>query len=251
MDNTGDIIYIDSSIDMLELSAKWPQFDYKSVDEEQGLAYCLSQKKGKLGILTLGEKELFLNLDFASGEIKRRRKFMSPKKEPMLKAIGKLEVDDYIVDGTAGLGRESFLLMSFGYQVRAVERSPYLWILLQEALDEILKSKGIDKDKQRLSFHCGDSLDMIEKLAWEPKVLYLDPMFPGSKKSALVKKPMQVLQKMELKSEAAEDLLKKALTLNVGKIVFKRPKEAPILDTQACREYYENDTVRFEVYEPN
>lgn len=251
MDIPKSIVYVDSTINLDTLVSRYPSVDFKLSSENSDLGFCLSEKKGRIGVLTLDEKALFLNIDFNSGELRRRRKFLTPKKEPLLKAIGKLNQDEFIVDGTAGLGRESFLLMSYGYNVRAVEQSAYLWILQQEALRNIVEDKNIPPEKQRLHFFCGDSTELIAKENWSPAILYLDPMFPASKKTAQVKKPMQVLQKMELKNVAPEELLKKALTLKVGKIVFKRPKDAPILDTVACREYYENDTVRFEIYEPH
>ena len=165
-----------------------------------------------------------------------------------MRAIGKVEVDDLVVDATAGLGRESFLMAASGYRVIGMERSPYLHILQVMALEAIYEEKALSKDQQRLEFFWGDSLDLISKLSDKPKVLYFDPMFPKAKKMAKVKKNMQVLKQMDLSSLAAEEMLRRALLLGADKVVFKRPREASILDAELLREYYENDTIRFEVY---
>lgn len=248
MDNPNTIVYIDDSVDKSSLEASFPDLSFACLTENEENSIFLMEKKGKLGVSTGGKSALFMDIDFSSADLQRRKRRFSPKNEPLLKAIGKVDKDSFIVDGTAGLGRESFLLMSFGYKVVGLEQSPYLWILLKSGLKRLVKTLGLDEDRQRLDFYLGESLSVIESKGLEPEVLYLDPMFPESKKSAKVKKPMQILQKMELKNVPAKELLRKALTLNIPRVVFKRPKEAEMLDREACREYYENDTVRFEVY---
>lgn len=249
MDNQNLKVNIDASQEFSELVIQFPEFSFENTNPESGaLLFLHKSPKFGVGIMARGEPDLFLPIDFQSGELQKRKRFFSPKKEPLLKAIGKLDTEDYILDATAGLGRESYLLASSSYQVRGVEQSPYLYILLKTALEKLYSNLELPEDKKRLSFYFGDFYQYKEKFSKKPAVVYIDPMFPSSKKSAKVKKPMQVLQRMNLKAFSPEEYLEKALDMGAGKVVFKRPKEAPVLAPERMQEYYENETIRFEVY---
>ena len=230
------------------LTEKFPQFQFELVIDNDNSAVCFCKKKGKLGIQSEGEKALFLDIDFFSSELQRRRKFFSNKKENLLKAIGPKAKNLNIFEATAGLGRESYLLASAGYNVIACEKSPYLYVLLCLALDNLYEKLNLNEDQRRLKFLFGDAVELLRNNTTKIDVIYADPMFPQAKKSALVKKNMQVLHKMDLSDDKPLELLNNFKEVSEAKIVFKRPSEAPVLDESACKEYYENDTIRFEVY---
>lgn len=245
----SNITLLTENLDLAKLLAeKFPQFSFANQEISGTTIAVFGKKKEKIGIFTGDSKPLFLSIDFLDSELQRRRKFFSSKKEPLLKAIGAKAQFPKVFDGTAGLGRESYLLASHGYEVVACEKNPYLYVLLCLALEKLYENLNLPEEKRRLFFLYGDSLEVISSLENEFDVLYLDPMFPESKKSALVKKNMQVLQQMDLSDDKPLKLLEKAQSLGFKRIVFKRPKQVSILDESILKEYYENDTIRFEVY---
>ncbi|MBT8439949.1 MAG: class I SAM-dependent methyltransferase, partial [Gammaproteobacteria bacterium] len=73
-----------------------------------------------------------------------------------------------------------------------------------------------------------DSVLYMEHMDREtrPDVIYIDPMYPERKKSALVKKDMQILQRLLDKDHDAERLLKTALECAGNRVVVKRPIHA-------------------------
>lgn len=245
----SNIKLVTENLDLAKLLAeKFPQFSFSVKSEEIIDTAVFGLNKDKIGIFTNDQKPLFLSIDFLDSELQRRRKFFSSKKEPLLKAVGAKAQFPRVFDGTAGLGRESYLLASHGYEVNSCEKNPYLYVLLSLALERLYTNLDLPEDKKRLFFHFGDSLEVLQALSEAIDVLYMDPMFPETKKSALVKKNMQVLQRMDLSDDKPLELLEKAKTLALKRIVFKRPKQVSILDESSLKEYYENDTIRFEVY---
>ena len=59
-----------------------------------------------------------------------------------------------------------------------------------------------------------------------PDVIYIDPMYPERKKSALVKKDMQILHKLIGNSQDDVELLGTALGYATQRVVVKRPIQA-------------------------
>ena len=113
-----------------DLAEKFPQFSFEVGGVDSWNKAIFKRKKDLIGIETSEPKALFLNIDFLDSELQRRRKFFSSKKEPLLKAIGAKSQFPKVFDGTAGLGRESYLLASHGYEINACEKNPYLYVLL-------------------------------------------------------------------------------------------------------------------------
>ena len=50
----------------------------------------------------------------------------------------------------------------------------------------------------RMTLIHGDSMEAMAALETSPDIILLDPMFPARQKSALVKKKLQLIQKMEV-----------------------------------------------------
>lgn len=64
-------------------------------------------------------------VDFVEGTMAHRRKFGGGRGEAVAKAVGiKKDYLPDVVDATAGLGRDAFVLASIGCKVRMVERHP-------------------------------------------------------------------------------------------------------------------------------
>ena len=91
-----------------------------------------------------------------------------------------------IVDATAGLGYDSFILASLGAKVTLIERSEKMYKILQNGFNEGVSFGGeIEKIINRMNLLFGDSKYVLPKLS--PEVIMIDTMYKDRKKTALVK----------------------------------------------------------------
>ncbi|MCJ2378536.1 class I SAM-dependent methyltransferase [Vibrio sp. ZSDZ34] len=213
----------------------------------------------RLELRKLDEPKLgAIYVDLVSGAVAHRRKFGGGKGQSIAKAAGLNKgVTPTVLDGTAGLGRDAFVLASLGCKVQMVERHPVVAALLDDGLSRAQQDKEIGAwVTERMSLIHASSHDALEKLASDPDfeqpdVVYLDPMYPhpeNKKKSALVKKEMRVFQSLVGADNDADALLAPALQLACKRVVVKRPDYADWLDGQKPSMAIETKKNRFDVY---
>lgn len=190
-----------------------------------------------------------LLVDFGAGRMRYRRR--GGHNEPLGRAVGVGKRDNlYVVDATAGLGKDSFVLADLGCTVRLLERSAPVYALLRDGLQRASHSDDswLREVAARMQVERADSCQWLQTCAKLPDVVYLDPMFPARKKSARVKKDMWLFQHL-LDSEGAEEaLLQQALGASQWRVVVKRPARAPCLPGPKPHHTLEGKTVRFDVY---
>ena len=76
-----------------------------------------------------------LRIDFVEGSVAHRLRFGGGRGQPLAKAMGLTDGrTPTMVDATAGLGRDAFLLASLGAQVTLIERSEKMHALLADGL---------------------------------------------------------------------------------------------------------------------
>ncbi|MCI5120270.1 MAG: hypothetical protein D3908_03575 [Candidatus Electrothrix sp. AUS4] len=193
-----------------------------------------------------------LRVDFTAGHAAFRRK--QQKKELLVRAVGgKGGASLNIIDGTGGLGRDSFLLAAAGHRVRIFEQQPVVAALLADGLERAAIHPETAEICTRIRLSVGDAVPALEALQEEKTgegvdVVYLDPMFPERRKSALVKKELQILQLFAEQDSAPERLLAAALQVAGQRVVVKRPLKAPCLTTLSPSHSLYGKTVRFDVY---
>ncbi|MBE9562983.1 MAG: class I SAM-dependent methyltransferase [Proteobacteria bacterium] len=201
-------------------------------------------------LLYLTEKRLELHnqktgpiyVDFINGTLGYRNKHNGGRKQPLAKAIGlKHNNNPTILDATAGLGRDAFVLANLGCQVQMLERSPVIAALLYDGLQRFGNPTNLQLIHQ-------DTQDYLSTSVSKPDVIYLDPMFPHRKKSALVKKEMQILQTIIGADVDAVNLLTIALNHANKRVVVKRPKWATVLNNLAPTFCINNVNTRFDIY---
>jgi len=187
-------------------------------------------------------------VDFASGAVAHRRKFGGGKGQSIAKAVGlKAGVQLEVIDATAGLGRDAFVLASLGCHVTLVERSPVAAALLEDGLERAYMDYEIGEwMQQRMKFKFGSGYEFLKEN--ETDVVYLDPMFPHKKKSALVKKEMRVFQGVVGADLDADDLLDVALKAARYRVVVKRPDYAPFLNDKKPTMSIKMKKNRYDVY---
>jgi 16S rRNA (guanine1516-N2)-methyltransferase len=130
-----------------------------------------------------------------------------------------------VMDCTAGLGIDSFVLASRGCEVMMVERSHTLYLMLEDALARA-RADAVGELAEivaRMTLVRGDAKQVMKRLDWVPDVIAIDPMFPTKRKQAGVRGELQRLQLLLGKDEDTAGLLMAARATGCRRIVVKRP----------------------------
>lgn len=165
--------------------------------------------------------------DLAAEAAARAREPGMGRKGHLSRALGAHKRRPHVLDATAGLGRDAVAAAVLGCTVTACERNPWLAALWPEALAYL--SAANPAVAARLTFSAADARDVLA--AHEPwfDVVYADPMFPGRKKSALVKKELRAVRAF-VGGDPDATALCVAARQAAPRVVVKRPKLAPELD---------------------
>ena len=188
----------------------------------------------KLTIIT-ADSSLSHQIDFNSNRMSHRKVHGGGKDQELVRACGlKKNRDLRILDATAGLGTDSFVLACNTAQITMAEQHPVLAIMLENALLAASRVPALSDIVSRMQFIPGNSLDLLNSpdISKRFDVVYLDPMYPLRKKnSAKVKKEMQIVQHLSHNyPNQGDQLLQSALESGVKRIVVKRPSGAePLL----------------------
>lgn len=168
--------------------------------------------------------------DFTSGAVRHRFLFGGGRGQALPKAVGlKGGKNPTIVDATAGLGGDAFLLASLGAEVILIERSPEMHKLLEDALARASDAGGdVAEVVSRMTLMFGDAKELLPTL--NPDVVLVDPMHPPRKKSALVKSEMRQIRDIVGTDDDAQDLMKVALATATNRVVLKWPRRADPMD---------------------
>ena len=234
----------------LPMEAPESSLNHRNRSTEQGNRLLL-RVTGKGLELVASEKRTLggaVRVDFTAGHAAFRRK--QEKKELLIRAVdGKNRASLDLIDATGGLGRDSFLLAAAGYRVHIFERHPVLATLLADGLERAAAHPETAEICQRIRLTAEDAVPVLKAGAGKSvDVVYLDPMFPHRRKSALVKKELQMLQLLVQPDSAPERLLAAALQAAGQRVVVKRPLKAPFLPERPPSHSLCGKTIRFDVY---
>jgi len=191
-----------------------------------------------------------LFVDFGAEALLYRRRHGGSRKEAVARAVGlRGGSSPTVLDVTAGLGRDGFILASLGCRVRLVERSPLVAALLADGLSRAEKTPQLARITGNLCLTVGNSLEILAKWRDEsPEVVFLDPMYPHRGKSALVKKEMRLIRLLVGDDEDSDALLPAALAVASRRVVVKRPRLAPALAGPEPTFTLAGKNSRFDVY---
>ena len=196
--------------------------------------------------------EAELKIDFVTGAVGHRLRFGGGRGQDLAKAMGlRGGKTPMIVDATAGLGRDSFLLASLGAQVILIERSEKMHALLVEGMNRAENEGGEFREIiGRMSLMKGDAKDLIPELSGE--AILIDPMHPPRQKSALVKRELRQVREIVGTDDDAADLVRIALAHAQNRVVLKWPAKAdPIDGLKACTHQILGKTTRYDVFMVN
>ena len=125
-----------------------------------------------------------------------------------------------VLDVTAGLGIDALALRARGNRLTLTEREPILWALLSDLLRRA--------DAADVRLHHTDAKPILAEQA-SFDVVYMDPMFPQRRKSALPNKRMQYLSELldEPVDENLADFVAQARRVARNRVVLKRRLRDP------------------------
>lgn len=190
-----------------------------------------------------------LTTNFLSGNTGYRRLHGGGIHQPLARAVGiKPGRRPAIVDATAGLGVDSFILAALGCRVTMIERSPVIGALLADGLERAASHPATETIMERIHLLLGNARELITALREQPDTVYLDPMYPHRHGSALNKKTMRIIRELVGDDHDAGDLLEAALNIAGNRVVVKRPKGAPELSDRRPTHIVTMKNSRFDVY---
>lgn len=197
-----------------------------------------------------------IQVDFCAGAAAHRRQFGGGRGQIIAKAVGvSSKFKPHVLDATAGLGSDAFVLASLGCEVTMLERSPVARALLRDGLRRAQEYAYAQQDRDltaivaRMHLVTGDSIHWLERHSdTVADVIYLDPMFPERNKKAAVKKAMQALHVVVGMDEDEAKLLAAAQGRARFRIVVKRPRLAPAIAGSPPTYQLSGKACRYDIY---
>lgn len=236
----------------LAIQLQLPFMDKEYKNGPHAYDYLLVLTPDYLGLVSRADKKPFY-IDFLSEKLNYRVNQAGLRKEALARAIS-LSPHHHptIIDATAGLGRDSYILATLGYNVIMLERSAILHALLADALKRASHHIHTAPVIARLQLIHADALFWLSEHGHphlNPTVVYLDPMFPARKKSASVKKEMVILQDLLGTDKDEDRLFELSIACATHRVVVKRPRLANNIVTQPKPSYsIVGQSSRFDIY---
>lgn len=188
-------------------------------------------------------------VDFVGGAVGHRFRSGEGRGQALPKAAGFTKgKTPKIVDATAGLGRDAFLLASLGAEVTLIERSPDMHRFLEDGLERAKAEGGVYAEiVARMTLLHGDSIELLKTLS--PEVVIIDPMHPPRHNTALVKKEMRVLREVVGSDPDQTELMEIALANAKKRVVLKWPLRAdPMLGIRKPSHQIMGKNTRYDVF---
>ena len=244
------------------ISAKLNQKRLQQLSGDSEQAILLLDNKNQLSLLVDG-------LSVAPEWDKLQRRVVSAgRKSELLLQAAKITAGSQVIDATAGFGQDSLILASSGAQVIMLEQQPIMALLLLAEQQRMSLQPNWQKLMSRLTIVNTDALAFFNSKfitidSNNIDVIYLDPMFPENSyqdrktgKGAKVNKQMQALHQLAAPPTIAQEqqLLQRAQHLiknneqQSGRVIVKRPVQAPLFANQAATESWHNAALRFDGY---
>ncbi|HDZ56127.1 MAG TPA: SAM-dependent methyltransferase [Pseudomonas xinjiangensis] len=250
----------------VDLAVTWlaPEFEQRALRLADQLGYSCHMPGQPVAALLLqvGEGGLSLRateagapgairVDFVEGALAHRRQYGGGVGQMVAKAVGlKGVLRPTVLDATAGLGRDAFVLAALGCEVTMLERQPVIAALLADGLERAIQAGGeVAGIALRMRLMQADSIQAMRDWSLPaPQVIHLDPMFPHREKSALVKKEMRLFKPLVGDDLDAPALLAAALDLASHRVVVKRSRKAPAIEGPAPTAQLTGQSSRYDLY---
>ncbi|MEQ1877839.1 MAG: class I SAM-dependent methyltransferase [Bdellovibrionia bacterium] len=245
------VIWPESEADSLRARELSSRLQLPAVKSPPAGSFCLKAGAERIELLQIGADGKItpgISADFLTGPMRQLVK-SAGKGQPLAKALALTAGPFHVVDATAGLGKDALFLAALGCRVTAVEKNPVIHALLEDGLARAKADAELGKIAGRIELVFANASEYLSALSEEkrPDGIYLDPMFPLPKKSALPKKEMQIFRAFLEADEDSRGLLQTALRVSKGRVVVKRPSWAePLLEPVQHR--FDGKLVSFDSY---
>ena len=189
-----------------------------------------------------------LVVDFLSGAVGHRFRTQGGQGNDLARACGisRGHVPS-VIDATAGLGRDAFLLAGLGAEVTLIERSPAVHAALEAGLEAARRDETAAAVVARMTLLSGDSIALLKDLSAD--VVLVDPMHPPRGNTALVKQEMRTLRDLVGADPDALELMHAALKAARKRVVLKWPVKAAALEgLRGASHRIVGKTTRYDVF---
>jgi len=192
-----------------------------------------------------------VSVDFGSGSMRHRRR--SGGRELLGRAVGVGKKSELrVMDATAGLGRDAFVLADLGCRVLLCERHRVLAEMLNSGLQAATTGgdSWLESVCARMQVYALDARDLAPQLVSGVDVIYLDPMYGQQRRRAAPGKEMALLQELLGVSAPGDDaaLLAWAVAQAPARVVVKRAPRAPTLGDVEPSYCIGGKAVRYDVH---
>ncbi len=188
-----------------------------------------------------------LRISFSHPEFLTRLRSAGKKSELVARAV-KAGAGVHVLDCTAGLARDAFVLAHLGCEVTLAERSTVIATLLLDSLKRAAQVPELSSAAARINLVNVDSLELMSQPGLDFDAVYIDPMFPEKQGTAAVRGPMQHLQRFLGTDEDVMSLLSAALHSGCSRVVLKRPPRGDWLPPIQPTHVFRNKNSRYEVF---
>ncbi len=167
--------------------------------------------------------------------------------EMLVKTAKTKEEKPVAFDAAAGMGEDALLLAAAGYEVYLFEQDAVIAALLRDALQRAKKIPELREIVSRMKLTQGNSIELMSTIPCTPDLVYLDPMFPARRKSGLINKKLQLIQKLEQPCSTQQELLDAAAAVHPKKIIIKRPLNGEYLAGKKPSYTIKGKAIRYDV----
>ncbi len=232
-----------------KLLAEELHLPFMKEEEMAGDAYLVRVSADRLSLAEPSAQLSPISVDFLTKQMRYRCQRASLRRELVARALGlKHNTCPRIVDATAGLGQDSFILACLGFDVWLIERSPVIYALLIDGMRRAAQDDAVAPIISRMHGVKGDAITWLGQQSHQPDIIYLDPMFPRRTKSALSKKEMRIFHDVVGEDLDANALFEVAITCAAQRVVVKRPRLAAALMGRRPTYSILGSSNRFDIY---
>ncbi|EFA82482.1 hypothetical protein PPL_04907 [Heterostelium album PN500] len=197
-----------------------------------------------------------VSVDFTAGQLQFKTEHKTYAKSPMIRALRLSggSMPKTVLDVTGGLGKDSWIIASFGSAVTMVERNPILHYLVSQALEKAKLDENTREIAERITLVKSDSIEYLVSVInrepeLQPDAIYMDPMYQSredDEKAALSKKDIRAIRKLVGGDRESKLLFALSKRIAQQRIVWKKPKR--VLPVVGIDTSYRSRDTRFDVY---
>lgn len=173
----------------------------------------------------------------------------SGKNQDLEKACGINKNTKTIIDTTAGMGKDSFILASYDVKIIMIEKNKLIYYLLKDGIERAINSNNqkIKNICKNMTLYNSNSIDFLQNFYEKVDCIYLDPMFTKENGKSLVKKEMQIFHNLAFYGDN-EKLFKIAIQKANNRVIVKRMLDSPLLINMQPSYQIKGKTVRYDIY---